>query len=114
MQQVIPIMRQQGGGLILNVSSQVSKNYFPLLSAYASTKYALNALSLTARQELEPDKIVVCVFHPKMTATQFGQNSRGEKYVSSAGRPGMSVDTPEVVAAKIASQIETEAAEVGM
>jgi short-subunit dehydrogenase len=114
MQEAIPIMRKQGGGTILNVSSMVSKNYFPTLGAYASTKYALNALSLTARQELASDKIVVSVFHPKMTATEFGQNSRGEKYVSSAGRPGMAVDTAEQVAEKIAEQIESGAAEANM
>jgi short-subunit dehydrogenase len=95
MQAIIPIMRKQGGGTILNVGSLVSKNYFPELGGYASTKYAINALSLTARQELASDKIVVSVFHPKMTATEFGQNARGEKYNSAAGRPGMSVDTPE-------------------
>jgi short-subunit dehydrogenase len=114
MQEAIPIMRKQGGGTIVNVSSMVSKNYFPTLGAYASTKYALNALSLTARQELASDKIVVSVFHPKMTATEFGQNSRGEKYVSSAGRPGMAVDTAEQVAEKIAEQIESGAAEANM
>ena len=65
MQAVIPIMRQQGGGMILNVSSVVSKNYFTTIGGYASTKYALNALSLTARQELAKGNIVVSVFHPK-------------------------------------------------
>lgn len=114
MQAVIPIMRAQGGGLILNVSSMVSKNYFPGLAAYSSTKYALNALSLIARQELESDHIVVSVFHPKMTATDFGKNSAGEKYNSSAGRPGMSVDTAEEVAARIVEQIESEEAEANM
>src|SRR5580698_6484704 len=87
MQDVIPVMRAQGKGLILNISSMVSKNYFPGLAAYASTKYALNAISLTARAELEKDGIVVSVFHPKMTATEFGANVRGEKYNSAAGRP---------------------------
>ena len=106
MQAVIPIMRQQGGGAILNVSSLVSKNYFPQLGGYASTKYALNALSLTARQELASDKIVVSVFHPKMTATEFGQNARGETYHSGAGRPGMTIDTPEAVAEKMIQLIE--------
>ena len=77
MQSVIPQMRKQGGGQIINVSSRVSKNYFPYLSAYASTKYAVNALSLTARQELEKDKIIVSVFHPKMTSSNFGKNSIG-------------------------------------
>ena len=106
MQAVIPIMRKQGGGTILNVSSLVSKNYFPQLGGYASTKYALNALSLTARQELASDNIVVSVFHPKMTATEFGQNARGETYHSGAGRPGMTVDTPEAVAEKMIQLIE--------
>ncbi len=114
MQAVIPIMRSQGGGLILNISSRVSKNYYPELAAYASTKYALNAISLTAREELVKDHIVVSVFHPKMTATDFGKNSLGEKYSSFAGRPGMQVDTPEAVALAIAQQIESEEAEIMM
>jgi short-subunit dehydrogenase len=114
MQAVIPHMRAQGGGMILNVSSLVSKNYFPGLGAYASTKYALNALSLTARAELASDHIVVGVFHPKMTATDFGKNALGTPYSSSAGRPGMSVDTAEDVAEQIATQIESEEAESQM
>lgn len=114
MQTVIPIMRKQGGGTILNVSSLVSKNYFPELGGYASTKYALNALSLTARQELASDNIIVSVFHPKMTATGFGQNARGEKYHSAAGRPGMTVDTPQAVAEKIVGLIESGEAEAQM
>jgi short-subunit dehydrogenase len=92
----------------------VSKNYFPMLAAYSATKYALNALSLTARQELANDNITVSVFHPKMTATEFGQNARGETYSSHAGRPGMTVDTAEAVAAKIVEQIESGAAEAQM
>jgi short-subunit dehydrogenase len=111
MQAVIPLMRAQSGGMILNISSMVSKNYFPGLSAYASTKYALNALTLTAREELKGDKIVVSAFHPKMTATDFGANAEGARYESRAGRPGMTVDTAEMVAEKIAEQIESEAAE---
>ncbi len=42
MQAVIPVMREQGGGMIVNISSNVSKMYIPGLAAYASTKYALN------------------------------------------------------------------------
>jgi short-subunit dehydrogenase len=117
MQAVIPIMREQKdphGGMILNISSMVSKNYYPGLAAYASTKYALNALSLTAREELKPEGIVVGVFHPKMTATDFGKNSVGEKYESSAGRPGMKVDTAEDVAIQILEQIKSEDAEANM
>ena len=112
MQQVIPIMRKQGGGMILNVSSMVTRMYFPNLAAYSSTKYALNSISLTARQELEKDHIVVSVFHPKMTATDFGKNAKGETYDSRAGRPGMDAESAEDVATAILAQIESEVAEV--
>lgn len=116
MQLAIPHMRAQGGGMILNVSSRVSKNYFPNLSAYASTKYALNALSLTAREELKNDHIVVSVFHPKRTATSFGKNAFGSQPDLSAQlrRPGMEVDTAEQVADGILEQIKSEAPEAEM
>lgn len=121
MEAAIPIMRTQGGGMILNVSSRVSKNYFPNLSAYASTKYALNAISLTARTELANDRIVVSVMHPKMTATNFGKNAIGRRpdYAnrpagSAAPRPGMEIDTAEAVAEKIGALIGSEAAEEEM
>ncbi len=118
MQKVIPVMREQGGGMIINISSLVSKNYFPWLGAYASTKYALNALSLTARQELKKDKIIVCVFHPKMTATDFGKNAVGGRpdwiERSRDNRPAPEIDTPEQVAEKIIEQIKSEEAEMMM
>jgi hypothetical protein len=49
-----------------------------------------------------------------MTATEFGQNARGEKYHSAAGRPGMTVDTPEAVAEKMIQLIESGEAEAQM
>lgn len=108
MEQVTPIMRKQGGGMIMNVSSGVSKRYIPNLGGYASTKYALNALSLTARAELEPEHIIVCVMHPGLTATEFGAHS-----VRSNGTAQFSADfskghAPEHVAEAIAAQIESE------
>ena len=114
MQEVIPVMRTQGKGLIINVSSMVSKNYYPGLGAYASTKYALNALSLTARAELADDGVVVSVFHPRMTATDFSANAFSDEKVPFVPRPGMAIDTPELVAEKVADQIESETAEEGM
>jgi short-subunit dehydrogenase len=120
MQLVIPIMRKQGGGMILNVSSRVSKNYFPNLAAYASTKYALNAISLTARAELAKDNIIVSVMHPKMTATAFGKNAVGSSQdyanrpaaAASSTRPA--VDTAEAVAERIVELIQSEEPEAEM
>ena len=120
MQLTIPKMREQGGGMILNISSRVSKNHYPNLSAYASTKYALNAISLTARDELKKDNIVVSVFHPKMTATGFGKNAvnadpvTAASYAEQARARGMEVDTAEQVADKVLEQIASEAPEAEM
>lgn len=113
MQETIPIMRKQGGGAIVNISSGVSKRYIPYLGAYASTKYALNAVSLTARQELEKDKIIVSVVYPRMTATKFGENSVGSR-PDFTGRPGglPQVDPPELVAEKIIEIIRSGEAEI--
>ena len=85
-----------------------------LETSFFSTKYALNALSFTAREELSGSGIVVSVLHPKMTATDFGQNARGETYDSRSGRRGISVDTPEAVAEAIGKLIESEEAEALM
>ena len=116
MKLVIPHMRAQGGGMILNISSRVSKNYYPNLAAYASTKYALNAISLTARTELKPDNIIVSVMHPKMTATNFGKNALGEPMDSStrAATAGMPIDTAEQVAARTIALIKSEEPEAEM
>ena len=51
MQAVIPIMRKQGGGMILNVSAPLARMPFiPSLGAYGSTKAALTLITLTARR----------------------------------------------------------------
>ncbi len=117
MQHVIPIMRAQGSGHILNISSLVSKNYFPMLGAYASTKYALNCLSLTARAELEKDNIIVNVMHPGLTATEFGKNSHKSeeagKHMEENFKDRMpEADSAEYIAERIVHAIESERAEV--
>jgi len=117
MQAVIPVMRQQGGGIIINVSSAVTKNYFPGLGAYSATKYALNAISLTARQELAPENISVSIVLPKMTSTNFMENSLGmDPEVVKSRMKGrlndMIIDTPETVAEKIGELINSGQAEL--
>ncbi len=116
MQLVIPRMRKAGGGMIVNIGSMVSKNSFPFLGAYASSKYALNAITYTARAELARDGIVVSVFHPRMTATRFGENAIGAKssYTGAGASRSSAVDSPEQVAAKVLELIGSEAAEASM
>jgi NAD(P)-dependent dehydrogenase (short-subunit alcohol dehydrogenase family) len=75
MQLAIPPMRQRGGGAIINVSSQASTKYIPFIAGYASTKFALNNLSLTAREELAKDNIVVSIIKPGIVDTDFGKHT---------------------------------------
>jgi Short-chain dehydrogenases of various substrate specificities len=74
MQAVIPPMRKQGGGAIVNVSSMTSRMVLPGVGGYSATKAALNLLSQVARRELAPDGIVVSVVYPSVTATEFHQS----------------------------------------
>jgi short-subunit dehydrogenase len=105
MQAVIPVMREHGGGLILNVSSMVSKMRIPGLAAYAATKAALNALTDTARVELAADNIRVILVFPRTTATDLGKNSLGNAELRQRQRERAhaqaTVDTAEFAAGKI-------------
>ena len=111
----VPKMRAQGGGLILNISSMTSKMHIPGLGGYASTKAALNMLSETARDELASDNIRVITIYPRMTDTDFGRNSLGNRQMRQQQRanaaPGIVTDSPEYVAGKILEAIRKEPAE---
>jgi NAD(P)-dependent dehydrogenase (short-subunit alcohol dehydrogenase family) len=118
MQAAVPKMRHGGGGMIINVSSMVSKMHIPGLAAYAATKAALNMLSETARVELAPENIRVITVYPRLTATEFGANSLGDPQVRQRQRAGIPantvVDTPEFVAEKILEAARKEPAEQSM
>lgn len=114
MQAAIPSMKQNGGGLIINISSMVSKMHILGLAAYASTKAALNVLSETARGELAPDNIRVITVFPRITSTDLMNNSLGNREMrrqQRAARPDIPVDTPEHVAEKIVEAAQREPAE---
>lgn len=74
MQAVIPPMRRQGSGVIVNVSSMTSRMVLLGVGGYSATKSALNMLSQVARRELAPDGIVVSIVYPSVTATEFHQS----------------------------------------
>jgi short-subunit dehydrogenase len=113
MQAVIPKMRQNGGGVIINISSMVSKMHIPGLGVYAATKAALNMLSDTARGELLSENIRVITVYPRTTATDFGKNSLGNQQMRQHQRAGSPItpDSPEFVAEKILEAAQKEPAE---
>jgi short-subunit dehydrogenase len=114
MQHVIPIMRKQGGGAIINISSGTALMYLPNMSAYSASKRALAGISLTAREELKKDNITVSVVFPYITLTEFEKNTikatgENEEQIGSAPFPP---DSAEYVAQKILDGIESGEAEI--
>ena len=110
MQAVLPAMRSQGGGTIVNVSSGTSRMVLPGVGAYAATKSALNMLSAVAREELAPDGIIVSVVYPSITSTEFHDKLRAGSVPSGAG--GLTPHSPEYVAKAIIRALHTGEAEV--
>ncbi|TQS45607.1 SDR family NAD(P)-dependent oxidoreductase [Cryptosporangium phraense] len=105
MQAVLPAMRRQGAGAIVNVSSGTSRRVFPGLGAYAATKSALNMLSAVARAEWAADGVVVSTVYPVITATEFHDVLRAG---SLTARPGMPpAQSPEQVAEVILELIRS-------
>jgi short-subunit dehydrogenase len=72
-QAALPIMRRQGSGHIVNVSSVVGRRAVPYRAAYSATKFALGALSETLRVELTGSGITVTLVYPIGTETEFHQ-----------------------------------------
>jgi NADP-dependent 3-hydroxy acid dehydrogenase YdfG len=72
--QVVPIMKSQRSGFILNMSSYVSRISVPPLTVYASTKYAVEGLTDGLRRALLPWGITVIRIHPSsVSGTEFNQ-----------------------------------------
>ena len=71
-QAVLPIMRRQKSGTIVNISSGAGRFGFPCGSAYVSTKFAVEGLSESMSYELEPFGIRVVIVEPGVIRTNFG------------------------------------------
>jgi short-subunit dehydrogenase len=108
MQKVFPLMRAQGAGAIVNISSGTSRMVLPGVGAYAATKCALNQLSLTARAEWAADNVVVSVVYPSVTQTEFHSSLRAGAF---AGNPRFPGHTPEHVAEAILGVLRSGEAE---
>lgn len=121
MQEVIPIMRKQKSGLIINISSGTALMFLPGMAAYSSLKRALVGVSLTAREELKKDHITVSVVYPYITATDFEKNTiknvsiNGEQAEAPQDSGGFELppaDSAEYVAEKILEIIKSGEAEI--
>jgi NAD(P)-dependent dehydrogenase (short-subunit alcohol dehydrogenase family) len=84
-QSVLPMMRKQGYGRIINISSLAGRIGFPLSSAYVSSKFALEGLVESLRYEVQPYGILVSLIEPGVIKTNFVNNMKiGKNVITSS------------------------------
>ena len=95
MQAVIPVMKQQGDGTIINISSVAGHIPMPFHAAYSASKFALNAIGKAARVELKKDGIHVLTVCPGYVRTAFGEHAlrgREPKSVRPSSQRGITAE----------------------
>jgi NAD(P)-dependent dehydrogenase (short-subunit alcohol dehydrogenase family) len=75
MKAVLPIMRKQQGGTIVNVSSMAGRVGFPLFPVYSGTKFALEGVSESMRFETDPLGIKIVLVEPGTIRSNFASNA---------------------------------------
>jgi len=111
MQLVIPLMRKQGGGHIINISSVAGKRGLPLSGIYCATKFALDGITQSLRLEVKDDGISVSVINPAGTETEFSEHVR-QAGIAGSFKPMGRIQSAETVAREIVECIRKPKLEV--
>lgn len=114
MQAVIPVMRAQGSGSIVNVSSGTTFADAPGTGAYVASKIALERLTAVARAELAGTGIAVSTVIPFVTSTEFVSALRAGRTAAESGLAGVAFDTPEQVADAILDLVRSGAPQLDL
>ncbi len=120
-QEIAPIMRKIGSGIIVNISSVAGRIGFPGTPAYISSKFALEGLSECMRYELSPFGIKTIAIEPGVIKTDFfssmkvtkGKKDSPYKEITEKVMNGVKMmaemgTSPEEVAKTIIKAIKTE------
>jgi NAD(P)-dependent dehydrogenase (short-subunit alcohol dehydrogenase family) len=86
-QNVLPIMRKQRSGVIVNISSIGGRIAFPFSPSYASTKFALEGLSEALQYEVEQFGIKIILVEPGIIRTNFFDNILKAKRAADPASP---------------------------
>jgi short-subunit dehydrogenase len=84
---VLPVMRRQGAGKIVNITSMGGRIAIPLSSSYHGSKFALEGLSESIQYELEPFGIKVILIEPGAVGSNFWRNIKIAKSSSDSDSP---------------------------
>ena len=107
MQTVLPVMRHQGHGTIVNISSGTTFGAIPGTAAYTATKYGLEKLTDIARAELADKGIVVSTMLPFLTDTEFTSAIRAGTGEAQALYDSLGTQSPGQVADAILDLIRS-------
>jgi 3-oxoacyl-[acyl-carrier protein] reductase len=77
--EAIPLMKERGGGYIINLSSLAGANPHPKMAAYNASKFGLNGFSEALMQEVRHDNIKVSYIMPGSVNTHFGGDTPGDE-----------------------------------
>ncbi|KAG7370561.1 short-chain dehydrogenase/reductase SDR [Nitzschia inconspicua] len=115
-QEVIPAMREQQSGLIINISSMCGKMYLPLGAWYVATKHAIEGWSDCLRWELQPFGINVAIIEPGVIQTEFAdvtagpmlERSKGTPYETLSKRSEVTMSPPSVITKCVVRAVEAK------
>ena len=109
MQAVIPIMRKQGSGRIVNIASVGGRIAVPFHSGYHGTKFAVEGLSESTKYELEPFGIKVILIEPGAVGSSFWKNMK-----KAAKTSNLDMDSPYIQMANNMSEAQKQMAQNSM
>jgi NAD(P)-dependent dehydrogenase (short-subunit alcohol dehydrogenase family) len=110
-QSVLPLMRTQRNGIIVNISSIGGRIAFPFSPSYASTKFAIEGMSEALQYEVAQFGIRVILIEPGIIKTNFFENIKRARKAEDPSSPYLQLMQKRIV--KVKRMFETgTAAEV--
>lgn len=105
MREALPLLRDSGRAIIVNVGSVLGHRAVPGKSEYCASKFALHGLSDSVRAELAQDRIDVLLISPSTTASEFFTVASGDR--DRRPKLGGKAMMPEAVARRIAGAMQS-------
>ncbi len=105
-QAVLPLMRQQKDGLIINIGSILGRVTFPFFGLYGASKYAVEAITDSMSYELSQLGVDVVLIQPSAYPTNMYANAIIPELTDVVGEYGDIAQIPEAISSTIASMFE--------